>query len=140
MEEKILCLSEVESLEKQLTIRFEYIERIIESEAKRLDAIRAVDASAVVLASKKAEAQATVLANQVIASTEALRSLVATTNIAVSQQISQISIQLTERIALLEKSQYENEGRKGLSAPLLMMIAGLTGGIVVFIVERLLSL
>jgi hypothetical protein len=133
------CLSEIENLEKQMAIRFEYINKITESEAKRIDAIRAVDAGAVALASEKAAVQATVLANQVIASAEALRILVASTNIAVAQQLAQVSNQLSERITLLEKSQYENEGRSGLSSPLLMMIAGLTGGVAVFIVQKLLS-
>jgi len=133
------CLSEIENLEKQMAIRFEYINKITESEAKRIDAIRAVDAGAVALASEKAAVQATVLANQVISSAEALRILVASTNIAVAQQLAQVSNQLSERITLLEKSQYENEGRSGLSSPLLMMIAGLTGGVAVFIVQKLLS-
>ena len=139
MELKKNCLSEIENLEKQMAIRFEYINKITESEAKRIDAIRAVDAGAVALASEKAAVQATVLANQVIASAEALRILVASTNIAVAQQLAQVSNQLSERITLLEKSQYENEGRSGLSSPLLMMIAGLTGGVAVFIVQKLLS-
>jgi len=139
VEEKEKCLSEVESLEKQMAIRFAYIDRIAEAEAKRLDAIRVVDAEAVALAREKAETQATVLANQVIASSEALRNLISSTNNSVVQQLAQISTQLNERLSLLEKIQYENEGRKGVSIPL-MMIAGLTGGAVVFIVEKLLSL
>ncbi len=96
--------------------------------------------TAVAPASEKVEAQTAVLESQFIASAESLRNLVASTNIAVAQQLSQISTHLTDRIALLEKSQYENKGRSGISVPLLMVISGFTGGVVVFIVQKLISL
>jgi len=106
-----------------------------ETETRRIDAIRAVDVAAVGIASEKAAAQAVVLANQVVASAETLRTLVATTDARVAQQLQQVSSQLTDRISLLEKSQYEIQGRSGISSPLLMTIAALAGGLIVFIVE-----
>ncbi|MGV8980887.1 hypothetical protein [Clostridium sp.] len=72
-----------------------------------------------------------------IASTESRRILVTSTNAAISQQLIQVSTQLTDRIALLEKVKYENQGRLGISVPLLMMIAGLASGLVVFIIQQL---
>ena len=44
------------------------------------------------------------------------------------------------RIAVLEKIQYESEGRSKMSSPLLMTISGFTGGIVVFIIQKLIGL
>lgn len=132
--------SEMKNIEKQMAIHIEYIDRVIEAEAKRIDAIRVIDTNAVAIASQKAESQAEVLANQFVASTESLRILVASTNEGVSQQLMQVSAQLTARIALLEKLQYENQGRAGISSPLMMMVAGLIGGLVVFIVQKLISL
>jgi DNA recombination-dependent growth factor C len=129
--------SELKSIEKQMTIHIENINRLIEAEAKRIDAIRVIDTNAVAIASEKAASQAEVLANQLVASTESLRVLVASTNASIAQQLTQISTQLTERITLLEKVQYENQGRSGISTPLLMLIAGLVGGLVVFIVQQL---
>lgn len=140
VEEIEKCQSEVQNLEKQMDIHFEYIDKKTEAESKRIDAIRAVDTGAVALASEKVAAQAAVLESQFIASAEALRNLVASTSIAVAQQLSQVSTHLTDRIALLEKSQYENKGRSGISVPLLMVISGFTGGVVVFIVQKLISL
>lgn len=136
MEEIEKYKSEAQNVEKQMTIHFDYIDKITDSEAKRIDALT----SAVALVSEKNIAQTTVLTNEVTASAEALRSLIASTNIAVTQQLAEISTQLTIRIALLEKKQYENEGRSSISVPLMMMISAITGGGVVFIIERLMGL
>lgn len=136
MEETEKCKSEVQNVEKQMAIHFDYIDRITDAEEKRIDAIT----STVALASEKNEAQTTALANQFTASAEALRSLIAGTNIAVTQQLAQISNELTNRIALLEKKQFENEGRSSISVPLMTMISAITGGVVVFIVEKLMGL
>lgn len=131
---------EIRNLEKQMNIKFEYNDRTVAAESKRLDAIRVVDGDAVILANEKIVAQAELLAGQVVASTEALKNLISSTNIAITQQLAQVSTQLTERIAVLEKTQYENEGRSKLSVPLLMMISGGTGGVIVFIVQKLMGL
>jgi len=140
VEDKDKCQLEIQNLEKQMNIKFEYNDRIIEAESKRLDAIRAVDSQAVILANEKAAAQTELLAGQVVALTESLRNLISSTNIAVTQQLVQVSTQLTERIAVLEKIQYESEGRSKLSSPLLITISGFTGGVIVFIVQKLMGL
>lgn len=140
VEEIEKCQSDVQHLEKQMDIHFEYIDKIAEAESKRIDAIRAVDTGAVTLASEKAATQTAVLESQVIASSEALRNLITSTNIAAAQQLSQVTTQLTDRIALLERSHYEIKGRSGISVPLLMLISGFTGGVIVFIVQKLISL
>ena len=81
-----------------------------EAEAKRIDAIRAVDVNAVSVANERATAQAAVLANQVALSAETLRALVASTASTQATQLNQLTAQLIDRISLLEKSQYENKG------------------------------
>lgn len=90
------CQSEVQSLEKQMAIHFDYIDKITTAEVKNIDDI--------------------------------------------AKQLNQVSTQLTDRIAYLEKNQYVNEGRKGISSPLLMMTASFIGGVVVFIIQKLISL
>lgn len=111
-----------------MNIHFEYIDRILGAEAKRIDSNRAVDTNLVVLANEKSIAQAEVLASQVVSSDEAIRSLIAN-----------INNQLDERIIVLEQNRYENDGRKGLSSSLLMIIASLIGGLIVFIVQKLIN-
>jgi hypothetical protein len=88
-------------------------EKLVMAEAKRIDAIRAVDVAAVGTASERASQQAQVLANQVASSAETLRTLVASTAATVAQSLSQVSGALAERIAVLEKSQYEAKGGIG---------------------------
>ena len=91
----------------------EYAAQLNVAEAKRIDAIRAVDVNAVSVANERATAQAAVLANQVAASAETLRALVAATAATQAQQLATLTTQLTDRLSSLEKSQYENKGNSG---------------------------
>ena len=106
-------------LDETLRIHLAYIDKLNAAESKRIDAIRAVDVAAVAIASERASQQAIVLANQVAASAETLRALVATTASTVAQQLQQVSNQLAERLTLLERSQYENKGLSGVPPQLM---------------------
>ncbi len=90
-----------------------------EAETKRIDAIRAVDVAAVAIATERATAQATVLANQVAQSAETLRALVATTATASSVQADAAFKQLSDRITLLERGQYEGAGKSAVADPMM---------------------
>ncbi len=103
-------IAESRRIDEQLQLRAEFADKLSVAETKRLDAIRAVDATAISIANDRASAQAAVLANQVSASAEMLRALVATTASTQAVQLQSLTTQLTDRIALLEKSQYENRG------------------------------
>lgn len=98
-------------------LRAEYTEKLAIAEAKRIDAIRAVDVNAVAVAAERATAQATVLANQVAASADTLRALVAATAATIAKQLSDLTTQLTDRISALEKSQYTISGAGGVATP-----------------------
>lgn len=106
-------LAERRRVDEQLALREEYDLQLSIAEAKRIDALRTFDVNAVAVANERAMAQAAVLANQVAASAETLRALVSSTATAVAQQLAQISAQLSDRISLLEKSQYESRGTSG---------------------------
>ena len=105
-----------------------YEELLRVAEAKRIDANRAGDINAVGVANERTIAQATVLANQVAASAEALRVLVATTAATTSattaaslatlaKQIEQQSTLFTDRLSALEKNQYIGVGKERYSDP-----------------------
>lgn len=104
-------------INEQMALRAKFDSKLREAEAKRIDAIRAVDVNAVSVASERANQQATVLANQVAASAETLRALVATTASSNAQQLSQITQQLTDRLAKLEQAQYEGSGKQSVLDP-----------------------
>lgn len=108
-----LRIAEAKRMDEQLSMR----DKLAEAESKRIDAIRAVDVNAVAVASERAAAQASVLANQVAASAETQRALVAQTASTIAQQFAQTTSQLTERLASLEKAQYENQGRGLVANP-----------------------
>lgn len=102
--------SEFMRINDAMSLRAEFSEKLSVAEAKRLDAIRAVDVNAVSIANDRATGQAVILANQVATSAETLRSLVATTAAAQATTLSSLTTQLTDRITLLEKNQYEKKG------------------------------
>jgi hypothetical protein len=105
-----------------LNVHFNYIQRLSDAEAKRIDAMRALDVKGVEMANERATSQASLLAGNVVQSADTLRSLVATTAAATATQQQQERGQMTERItliektqsdriALLEKAQYQTQGR-----------------------------
>lgn len=111
--------AEQRRIDEKLDLIEKYERLLQQAEAKRIDAIRVVDVNAVSVANERAAAQAQVLANQVAASAETLRSLVATTASASAQQFAQVTGQLADRLALLEKTSYEGQGRERYSDPVL---------------------
>jgi hypothetical protein len=124
-------------IDEQLESHIDHAKQLADAEAKRIDAIRAVDVGAAAVDREKATAQAAVLATQVLTSAETLRTLVASTAQTQAQQQAQLFSPILDRLSLLEKSQYESKGRSGISAPLLMMIAGIVGAIISFLVQRM---
>lgn len=107
----------------RLTTDFQ--EKLRDAEAKRIDAIRAVDVNAVSVASARAADQATVLASQVQVSADALRSLVATTQAATADQYSASMAEITKRLSELERSKYEGAGRSTVADPQLERLANM---------------
>jgi hypothetical protein len=136
---KDLLKAEIGRINEALNAHVEYTRFAASAETKRLDAIRVVDATSVAVANERAVEQASVLASQVAASAETLRGLVATTAAAVAASLSQVSTDLTKRIAELERKQFEAQGRSGVSTPLVMLLAGLGGGVLVYIVQLLIT-
>ena len=148
---------------EMMAIRAEHSRDLNAAETKRIDAIRAVDVAAVAIATDRAGAAATVLANQVAASAETLRALVASTATASQQQSTASFGQLADRITLLERTSYEGsgksavidpqltrlmaqmetvsmsmsqrDGRSTLSQPLIMLIATGGGALILFMIE-----
>jgi site-specific recombinase len=111
--------AEMRRVDDMVNVHFDYREKLAVAESKRIDAIRAVDVGAVAIAAERTSQQAVVLANQVSTSAETLRTLVTSTAATVAQQLQQVSGQLSERLSLLEKTQYESKGLSGIPPQLL---------------------
>jgi hypothetical protein len=92
------------------------------AEAKRIDAIRVVDVNAVAASQTNATNQAAVLAQQVTTTADTLRNLVATTASATSTQLDLLTKQMTDRIAALEKTQYEGSGKEKVTDPIMQQL------------------
>jgi hypothetical protein len=115
--------AESRRMDEVLQLRSEFSEKLRIQEQERINAIRSVDVNAVAVASEKANQQAGVLATQVAASAEALRVLVATTASTIAQQLAQITTQFNERLAAVEKANYEGVGKTTLTDPMLSRLA-----------------
>lgn len=115
------------------------IDAMMIAEAKRIDALLTAAASAVSLASSRAELTAQALAERVDTSAKALAAQVELTAKAAAIAVEATAKALGERIVPLEQSRYEQAGRRGLSGPMLMLIAGLVGGILVFVAETIMK-
>ena len=114
-----LQAAELRRIDEIAELRARHAESLTVAESKRIDAIRAVDVAAVATASERASQQASVLANQVSASAETLRTLVSSTASAQAQQQAVFSSQINERLALLERAQYKGEGRSVVTDPVI---------------------
>ena len=123
--------AEIKRIDEKIKIQSEASDRLNIAESKRLDSIRLVDISAVSVASERGAQQASILASQVEASAETLRTLVASTAATVAQQSAQQAAQLSDRILALEKSNYEVVGRGRILDPqmddLLLEVKNLRG-------------
>jgi hypothetical protein len=112
-----LRAAEGRRIDDLMALRAEHAIQLSTAEAKRIDAIRVVDVNAVAVASERATQQASVLATQVTASADALRALVAQTAQTMAAASEKFSSQLTERLSLIERAQYEGKGRQGVTDP-----------------------
>jgi RNA binding exosome subunit len=100
----------IKRIEGLLKAHFDFSKQTADAESRRIDENREIDNKAVSVAAGKAEVQANVLANNVALLAETLRKSVEATATTIALQLQQTSTQLIDRIALLEKSQYENKG------------------------------
>lgn len=104
--------SEFNHLREIIRIRSEYDGLLRIAEAKRIDAIRAVDVGAVNRAAEVQATQATTLAAQVAVSAETLRTQVANTAAAGAIALAAALEPIQKDIAELRKTQYEQAGQK----------------------------
>lgn len=110
-------------MEEKAELRAHFQEQLSLAESRRIDAIRSVDVAAVATASERAAAAATVLATQVAQSADTLRGLVATTAAAQAATLQSITTTLTDRIASLERAQYEGVGKSRVTDPAIEALA-----------------
>lgn len=93
-------------------LRDSHSKELREAEAKRIDAIRAVDVGAVASAANVQATQATTLAAQVATSAETLRNQVAAAATAQTVALAAALEPIIKDIADLRRAQYEAQGQK----------------------------
>jgi hypothetical protein len=145
--------SELKAVREVMELRAKHVAELRLAETARINAIREVDVNAIAIATERANTQAQVLATQVQATQEAMRSLVSTTEARLSERLMTLERlqyegkglsgvvppQVVEQLAQLQESRYRNEGRSGLSTPILMMITGTVVGLLVFALQTLMG-
>jgi hypothetical protein len=93
----------IKGVNDKVKIHIKYLSQLMKAEAKRIDANRSGDVSAVALANERAINQAAILAKQVNDSAQML-----------ALQLQSMEGKLTERITALERSQYVDTGKSSL--------------------------
>lgn len=145
--------------DERLRLAVESSQRERAAESERINALRKVDVDAVSVANDRAIKQAELLNAQMLDNADVLRKSVEATATTIAQQFEKMTSQQNDRIAALERINSENmgkssaapdmqelvtqlvaaqniaKGRSGISTPLLLMIASLVGGIIVFVLE-----
>ena len=116
---KDLLKAEVGRIDEALAAHVLYTRSAAEAEAKRLDSIREVDATAVRLANDRAVEQAGILAKQMESVATTLRELVSTTASAAAENLAQQFAPITTRLGTVEAKQYENQGRAAVADPMI---------------------
>jgi hypothetical protein len=115
--------SELKRIDDVSKLRSENTANLAQAEKSRIDAVRVIDVSAVATASEKTAQQANVLASQMAASFETLRSLISTATGTLATQLGASMSSMDKRIAELEKTTYVGTGRQALSEPMLSELA-----------------
>lgn len=88
------------------------------AESKRIDANRQFDVNNVAIASQSQAEQARILATQVTQSGEMLRGLVDTTAKNNASALERVVNDMSARISIVEKVQYEGSGKQAVADPL----------------------
>ena len=112
--------SEVAHLKEMAHLRAEFDKEIRALESNRLNAIRQVDVLAVNTAADRASAAIQALAAVTVTNADNLRNALNSTATTIAQQTANTVTAITERIAALEKSSYENKGKSGLADPMMV--------------------
>jgi len=115
-------------------LRAEYAAELRRAETDRIDAIRAVDVSAVTRAAEVSSQQATTLAAQVAQSAEALRTQVAAAASAATVALAAALEPIQKDIQDLRKTQYEQAGQRAQVGESRLNIGAILGGISVVLV------
>ena len=94
-----------------LDLRAAYDAQLRVAESRRIDAIRAVDVAAVAQAAQVSATQATILATQVSASAETLRTTVAASALSSANALSAALGPMQTSIDALRQAQYQQQGQ-----------------------------
>lgn len=114
-----------------------YTAKLADVEKGRIDAIRAMDSKAVVIASEQAHNQALLLAEQLKLAESGLRRFIEnvqeTARLQLEAQMSHASVRITE----LERNQYKNLGREQISKSVFAVMGAIVGALITYITQRM---
>lgn len=118
-----LLRTEVGRIDGAIEAHIKYTQLAAAQEAKRLDSIREVDATAVRVANDRAVEQAGILAKQVESVASTLRELVSTTATAAAETQAQLYAPLAAKLSKVEDKQNEDRGKALRDDPMLTDLA-----------------
>ena len=111
--------SQLHFMEEIAKLRDSHAKELAEKEFSRLNAIRQVDQLAVTTAAQQTLTAVNTLATTAARDAETLRNALTTTAATIASQTAGIVAGITERIAALEKSNYESAGKNSYVDPMM---------------------
>ena len=118
----ILMSAEINHLKDIMALRAEYSKELALKESGRVDAIRQVDQLNVSTAAAVSAAAISTLASTTMSTAETLRNSVVASAQTIASQTATIVSAITERLAALEKSSYEGQGKSALADPAMVQL------------------
>ena len=116
----------IEGLKNLIIEKFENSEKNNIKEASRIDELRKGDIEAVRIASVDSNKRAELLGQQVIETAEAVRKTTDTLASTIATNLKQITDRQDEKIAALEKINWENSGKAGVTPTVQSLVNDLT--------------
>jgi hypothetical protein len=119
----------VQRLDDKFRDHVTFASAIAEAESERITAVREMDVKTYATAIQKSDDDRALLSSRVSSINEGLRALIAATQDVLTKQSEQRVEQLGDRITLLERSQYQTQGKDQVSRSVIGVISGILGAI-----------
>jgi hypothetical protein len=123
---EILTL-QVQRLDEQHRQHTIYTKQLTEAEKGRLDAFREMDLKTTSTALNESSSHRAALSAQILAVNEGVRGLVSSVTDNLTKQGEMRGVQLSDRISLLERSQYQAQGKSEISKSVVAFVAAVVG-------------
>lgn len=126
----------IKRLDERFATHVEYAANISLAENSRISAIREMDVKTYETAMNQATEDRLVLSNRMTVINDGLRALISASQEVLTKQTEQRVEQLSDRITLLERAQYQTQGKDQTSRSVIATLAAIMGAIAAMLFQH----